>query len=46
MEKNKPIFDSYNILNLEQMNEFPYCFLGLVFLQNSSKKKAVGLIIG
>ena len=46
MEKNKPIFDSYNILNLEQMNEFPYCFLGLVFLQNSSKKKSVGLIIG
>ena len=45
MEKNKPIFDSYNILNLEQMNKFPYCFLGLVFLKNTSKQ-SVGLIIG
>ena len=45
MEKTQPIFDSYNIINLEQMNKFPYCFLGLVFRKNPSKQ-SVGLIIG
>ena len=39
-----PNFDSYNIINLEQMDKFPYCFLGLVSQNNSIK--SVGILIG
>ena len=53
MDKNNeesffPIFDSYNIINLEQIEKFPYCFLGLVFTQNKTniQTKSVGFIIG
>ena len=53
MEKNvrnsysSPL-DSIKIINLEQMDKFPYCFVGLVYSQNKNniKKKSIGFIIG